>query len=119
MLMIKYRHETDQQLAVTERELTQRVRDVPQSHDSFITLLLKRLSFVSYTTLGSRDGILPGRGLSGWSRAVHGDWSSEINQTASATETSAGGARERDVGILEKTDRLSCSDGSPSSSSLV
>lgn len=32
---------------------------------------------------------------------MHGDWSGEVNQTAGATETSAGGPGERDVGVLE------------------
>ncbi len=45
---------------------------------------------------------LPGSGLSGRGRAVHCDWSGEVNQTAGATETSARGPRERDVGILEE-----------------
>lgn len=45
--------------------------------------------------------VLPGCGLSGWDRAVHGDWSGEVNQTAGATETSSGGPRERDVSVLE------------------
>lgn len=31
---------------------------------------------------------------------MHCDWSGEVNQTAGATETSAGGPRERDVGVL-------------------
>lgn len=43
---------------------------------------------------------LPGSGLSGRGRAVHGDWSGEVNQTTSAAETGTGGPRERDVGIL-------------------
>lgn len=45
--------------------------------------------------------MLPGGGLGGRGRAVHGDWSGEVNQTAGATETSSGGPRERDVSVLE------------------
>ena len=45
---------------------------------------------------------LPGRGLGGRDRAVHGDWAGEVNQTAGTTEASAGGPRERDVGILRE-----------------
>lgn len=43
---------------------------------------------------------LPGSGLSGRGRAVHGDGPGEVNQTTSAAETGARGPREWDVGIL-------------------
>lgn len=46
------------------------------------------------------DGFLPGSGLGGRGRAVHGDWPGEVDQTAGAAETGTGGPREWDVGIL-------------------
>ena len=42
----------------------------------------------------------PGRGFGGRDRAVHGDWSREVDQAAGAAEARSRGAGEGDVGVL-------------------
>lgn len=53
-----------------------------------------------------RCGILPGSGLCGRGRAVHGYRSGEVNETAGATKAGSGCPRERDVGVLEGSRNL-------------
>ena len=61
---------------------------------------------------GSAGILSPWRGFCGRDRAVHGDWSREVDQAAGAAEACSRGAGEGDVGVLV-TDRQEEAELSP------